>query len=704
MAAGTGETRLTMLGHYQVAELLGAGGMGEVYLAHSPSGRAVAVKVIREDLAAKPGFRERFAREVQAARQVSGAFTAPVLDADTTGPTPWMATQYVEGPTLADVVNDRGTLPADEVWRLASGLCEALRDIHRAGLVHRDLKPGNILLAEDGPRVIDFGISRVVDATALTQSGQILGTPLFMAPEQFRTPRDAGPAADVFALGSVLVYAATGHGPFDADTPYAIAWNAVHEDPDLTGLPESLHPVVEPCLRKDPAERPAPETLLTLLSSRRERRAHRTSAREAELARTRRVRLRRGALAAGAVACAALIVGVWTWWPNGDDGESPRKPLATASAPTSAPVRMPGWKPWVTQLSADQGPPREMADCHYEVSALWCTGERALLARLDPRTGKVLWRQTSPNGHASALLGMTRWTVLAGAYQENGSQNAYKIQAYDVETGKPQNERVIPGAKECGLAAEIIVCTHGGSMSAWNPDGISPRWTAASDWVLLPSPKGSPPQSVYVMKITESGLPTEVGEISQGDGHLIWRQDVPKGTDFTRVSGEGFLYFLTYRGGVTKLVRLDPKRGGERTTDLAVPERMLDIVGEVFYSHRGGIISAYDIATGRRLWASSTLHHRFSAPTVEGDRIHFTTQDGTVIALDRHTGGSLWQQKAPQGGSEPGPSARSTLAIPAPVVLGDIVVAPAYQAWIHSFLAPTPATPRAKGPSASAAG
>ncbi|MFE7582826.1 protein kinase [Streptomyces gardneri] len=703
-----------MLGHYQVAELLGAGGMGEVYLAHSPSGRAVAVKVIREDLAAKPGFRERFAREVQAARQVSGAFTAPVLDADTTGPTPWMATQYVEGPTLADVVNDQGTLPADEVWRLASGLCEALRDIHRAGLVHRDLKPGNILLAEDGPRVIDFGISRVVDATALTQSGQILGTPLFMAPEQFRTPRDAGPAADVFALGSVLVHAATGHGPFDADSPYAIAWNAVHEEPNLTGLPESLRPVVEPCLRKDPTERPTPETLLALLSSRRERRTHRSSAREAELARTRRVRLRRGALAAGALACAALAVGVWTWWPSASSDGSPRKPPAMATPPasgaTSAPVRMPGWKPWVTQLSPDRGAVSEMTDCHYEVSALWCTGERLLLARLDPRSGKVLWRQTRPGGSGATLLGMTRWTVLAGAHQDTGSTQAYKIQAYDMETGRPRNERSVPGAQECGIAAEIVVCSHGDSISAWTLEGLSPLWTVPSDRVLLPSPKGSPSQNVYVMKKTESGLPTEVAEISQGDGHLIWRKDVPKGTDFATVSGEGFLYFLTYRGGVTKLVRLDPQRGGETTTDLAVPERMLDIVGEVFYSHRGGVISAYDIATGRRLWSSSTLHHRFSAPTVEGDRIHFTTQDGTVIALDRHSGGALWQQRPPQGGSEPGPSGRLTPLIPAPVVLGDIIVAPAYQAWIHSFLAPPTVTaprsttPRTAAPSTAAAG
>ncbi|CAM5645638.1 protein kinase domain-containing protein [Streptomyces narbonensis] len=718
MAAGTGETRLTVLGHYQVAELLGAGGMGEVYLAHSPSGRAVAVKVIREDLAAKPGFRERFAREVQAARQVSGAFTAPVLDADTTGPTPWMATQYVEGPTLADVVNDRGTLPADEVWRLASGLCEALRDIHRAGLVHRDLKPGNILLAEDGPRVIDFGISRVVDATALTQSGQILGTPLFMAPEQFRTPRDAGPAADVFALGSVLVYAATGHGPFDADTPYAIAWNAVHEDPDLTGLPESLRPVVEPCLRKDPAERPAPETLLTLLSSRRERRAHRTSAREAALARTRRARLRRGALAAGAVAGAALIVGVWTWWPDGGGDESPRKPLATAGAArptpttTPAPVRLPGWKPWTKQVRTTMDPPDRMLNCRYQFSALWCTGNGVLAARLDPLTGEVLWQREGPDRGPAPLFELTRSATFAAVYDDGtgtgtGTNPSHKIWTFDPATGDPLLERVLPGTETCGTAAQTLFCTHDGKISAWDAGSMTRMWTAASGWELFLPPAGSPPGSrVHVVRRDPDQRVVEVGEITQGDGTLLWNRSVSPDTDVVTISEKGYVYAASpARQDMTGLTRTDRRTGAEKSVELGASEELLGIVGDVFYTHRGGVISAYDIAAERLLWSSPTLHEGFSAPAVAGDRVHFTAEDGTVIALNRHDGVALWERRPPKSTidfsqSDPPPSSQ----LRAPVIMGDVIIAPAYDSRIHSFLAPDPATPpRSKGPSTTAA-
>ncbi|OCC08390.1 serine/threonine-protein kinase [Streptomyces sp. PTY087I2] len=249
------------LGSYTLESRLGAGGMGVVYLARTLSGRKVAVKVIRPELAQDPGFRDRFRREVAAARRVSGAFTAPVVDADPESDTPWLATLYVPGPSLAERVLSQGPLTVPEVRRLAAGLAEALRDIHRAGLVHRDLKPGNVLLAQDGPRVIDFGISRAADATQLTHAGTVVGTPPFMAPEQFRSA-DVGPAADVFSLGSVLVYAATGHGPFDGDTSHAIGFRVVYEQADLAGLSEELCRLVVPCLAKDPALRPTVEQLL----------------------------------------------------------------------------------------------------------------------------------------------------------------------------------------------------------------------------------------------------------------------------------------------------------------------------------------------------------------------------------------------------------------------------------------------------------
>ncbi|MEV6418276.1 PQQ-binding-like beta-propeller repeat protein [Streptomyces sp. NPDC051662] len=250
------------VGEYRLVSRLGAGGMGVVYLGRSVSGRQVAVKMIRPEFAEDDGFRVRFRREVDAARRVSGAFTAPVVDADPEAEQPWLATLFVPGRTLHARVAEDGPLPPEELRILAAGLAEALRDIHRTGLVHRDLKPANVLLAEDGLRVIDFGISRAVDSDPLTRTGLVVGTPPFMAPEQFRAGETTGPFTDVFALGSVLVFAATGHGPFDATDPFVCGYRVTHEEPDLAGLPDELRGLIVPCLSKDPSERPTVGDLL----------------------------------------------------------------------------------------------------------------------------------------------------------------------------------------------------------------------------------------------------------------------------------------------------------------------------------------------------------------------------------------------------------------------------------------------------------
>ncbi|MFG2194762.1 serine/threonine-protein kinase [Streptomyces sp. NPDC048639] len=252
-------------GQYRLEARLGSGGMGVVHLARSASGLQLAVKVVHTEFAADDEFRARFRQEVAAARRVSGAFTAPVVDADPDAERPWMATLYIPGPTLSDQVKRNGPLALPEVRRLAAGLAEALRDIHRAGVVHRDLKPGNVLLSEGGPKVIDFGISRPSDSALRTETGKLIGTPPFMAPEQFQRPRSVGPAADVFALGSVLVHAATGRGPFDSDSPYIVAYQVVHDEADLTGVPESLGPLIRACLAKDPENRPTPDAVMAML-------------------------------------------------------------------------------------------------------------------------------------------------------------------------------------------------------------------------------------------------------------------------------------------------------------------------------------------------------------------------------------------------------------------------------------------------------
>ncbi|MFF9320278.1 protein kinase [Streptomyces sp. NPDC014735] len=285
-----GPTDPQRIGGYRLLGRLGAGGMGQVYLARSDRGRTVAIKLVRGELAAQKEFRDRFRQEVRAARQVGSAWTAPVLDADTEAAVPWVATGYVAGPSLQATVSGRpgtppapgvasrstpgagvyGPLPEHSVHILGAGLAHALRAIHSAGLVHRDLKPSNILLTIDGPRVIDFGIARALDTVTdggLTRTGALVGSPGFMSPEQVRGER-VTPACDVFCLGSVLTYASTGRLPFGTSDSGAHAqmYRIAQEEPDLTGVPVDLVELVRDCLRKDPAARPSTDALLERLA------------------------------------------------------------------------------------------------------------------------------------------------------------------------------------------------------------------------------------------------------------------------------------------------------------------------------------------------------------------------------------------------------------------------------------------------------
>src|ERR1035437_3373731 len=221
-----------MIGPYRLRGRLGAGGMGQVFLGLSAGGVAVAVKVIRAELTTDPEFRARFRREVAVARKVSGLFTAPVIDADLDGAVPWLATAYVSGPSLAEAVSDHGPLPAGSVLALAAGLAEGLSAIHAAGVVHRDLKPANVLLAADGPRVIDFGISRAAENGALTHTGLVVGSPGFMSPEQ-AAGREVGPPSDIFSLRAVLAFAATGEGPFGTGSTPALVYRSEEHTSEL---------------------------------------------------------------------------------------------------------------------------------------------------------------------------------------------------------------------------------------------------------------------------------------------------------------------------------------------------------------------------------------------------------------------------------------------------------------------------------------
>ncbi len=254
------------IGPYWLEKRLGAGGMGCVYLGRSTGGHHVAIKAIRGELADDPSFRVRFAREVAAARRVNGIFTAPVVDADLDGPVPWLATTYIPGPSLAEAVARDGPLPAQSVLALAAGLAEGLQAIHSAGIVHRDLKPSNVILAQDGPRLIDFGISQSAGMSTLTRTGMVLGSPGFMSPEQAEG-HEVGPPSDVFSLGAVLAFAATGHGPFGEGTTVELLFRVVNKDPDTHDLPAGIRPLIERCLVKDPLGRPTASRLLAELGT-----------------------------------------------------------------------------------------------------------------------------------------------------------------------------------------------------------------------------------------------------------------------------------------------------------------------------------------------------------------------------------------------------------------------------------------------------
>ncbi|MFH8620739.1 serine/threonine-protein kinase [Streptomyces vietnamensis] len=260
---GLGPEDPRTVGEYEITGRLGEGGMGRVYRGRSPGGRLVAVKVARAELAADEGFRARFRSEIAAARQVGGFHTAQVVDADPDATPPWMVTAFVSGRDLDRTVVEDGPFDEGALYALGAALAEALTAIHACGVVHRDLKPGNVIMSDDGPRVLDFGIARALHDTRLTHTGSVIGTAGFLAPEQIEQGT-VGPACDVFALGAVLVHAAGGSA-FGEGPAMSLLYRAVHGEPDLSAVPEGLRATVGSCLAKDPADRPTAPDLLTEL-------------------------------------------------------------------------------------------------------------------------------------------------------------------------------------------------------------------------------------------------------------------------------------------------------------------------------------------------------------------------------------------------------------------------------------------------------
>ncbi|MFJ5290671.1 PQQ-binding-like beta-propeller repeat protein [Streptomyces sp. NPDC088348] len=508
------------IGGYPLEARLGSGGMGTVFLARTSSGRPVAIKLIHQQFAADDEFRIRFRQEVAAARRVSGAFTAAVVDAAPEADQPWMATAYIEGHTLAQRIATEGPLNGAELRKLAIGLAEALRDIHRVGVVHRDLKPSNVVLSPEGPRVIDFGISRAVDQQTLTMTGRVIGTPPFMSPEQLQAPRGVGPRSDVFSLGTLLVYASTGHGPFDADSPYMTAYQVVHEEPSLGVVPVTLRAVVESCLAKEPEGRPSADELLVLLRDlpadlggtdtngagagrTRDMITQHHFATPATPAPTgpptdpltapttapagpdtgstgvpiaRRLRRRWRPVVAAAVAVAAIGGGATALKAGGFGGSSGGHKDHSVAVPGAALPLPDGFEPWrKTVLGGRKDIPDELR-CVARDDALFCGGGGVVATRIRARDGSRVWTANSPGVPVEGmhLVGATDDTVLGYRFaaQNDPQASPREVVAIDANNGRELwsapsggQSQAVTGRSQDALVAGSAVVTVNASNS-----------------------------------------------------------------------------------------------------------------------------------------------------------------------------------------------------------------------------------------------
>ncbi|MFE0252210.1 serine/threonine-protein kinase [Streptomyces sp. NPDC059010] len=694
-------------GHYRLESRLGSGGMGVVHLARSTSGMQLAVKVVHAEFARDPEFRGRFRQEVGAARKVSGAFTAPVVDADSEAERPWMATLFIPGPTLSDHVKRNGPMEPAQLRRLMAGLAEALRDIHRVGVVHRDLKPSNVLLADDGPKVIDFGISRPKDSELRTETGKLIGTPPFMAPEQFRRPREVGPAADIFALGSVLVHASTGRGPFDSDSPYVVAYQVVHDEPDLTGVPANLAPFVLRCLAKEPEDRPTPDELMRELRSvaasydtqafipaqrasdeppkpepgvelKPEPGAGATSGAGVaagvggESGRPAAGRRRRRALAfgAGAVGLAAVVALASMQLLGGE-------PAPASSSPRTASAGFGGW-------AAAPASKKGMPMCSYGAGKVLCA-QGSLVFALDPLDGRQLWRHPVNTSNAGTL-GVNAPPAAAGGLVHPWSGQGRRLEALDPATGKARWQRSVP-AYYGQEAVGGMVLLSGADGTVTGVDGASgeTKWSRSVPGHKAPyfvSFAGDP--LAYATSTSDdgtsgtSGASTRVTAIDPATGDVHWDARL-KGTLKPVGASDGSVFLLSVDkvySAANAVVRYSPADRTSRRVSLPrrLPTAHGTVRGNVVYlvGDTGSLV-AVDMAAGKQLWTLETAVLRTSSPVTDGRHVYVSTPDGRLLGVDARSGRLLGQTPTRLGTE----SDRVASELPVPVLAGGRVYASA---------------------------
>jgi outer membrane protein assembly factor BamB/predicted Ser/Thr protein kinase len=710
------------VGGYAVLGKLGSGGMGVVYLGRSASGRKVAVKVVHAQYAQDEEFRARFRQEVAAARRVSGAFTAPVVDADPGAEQPWMATLYVPGRTLGSTVAEQGPLAGGELRLLALGLVEALRDIHRAGVVHRDLKPGNVLMAEDGPRVIDFGISHAADHQALTVTGRLMGTPPFMSPEQFASPRDVSAASDVFSLGSLLVYAATGNGPFDSESPYLTGYRIVHEPPALDRTPQPLRSVVERCLDKDPHRRPGLGELHELFSSMPDsalsppsaeastaarlagqETAGASGSREApgESAKTRartrsagqRRRPGRLVLAAGAV-MAVIAAGVTAYHFTWDRQTGKTTAAADVSTAPSLPA---GWRSWRTSLTRtvkDESTAVNVdtvdSGCVADGASVYCAGTGFTVARIDAATGRVRWRFGDNSQAAERPLGVRGGLLYVSVPpDEDAVYAAQRLVALDTATGKEVWTRTVDAGHPATLfsggvlairdgANEFVAFDAATGKDLWRTPAKSSRGNDCSPLVLAGGSYGlctdeDDPfhgKAGFLRLDPTDGTPRELDPLpitAQPVGSTAGRplfavlESQNAADNRLDASYSALLTVDPHTGSLTRVSLKSTAQGAPHLID-----------GTVYFVRPDGTVTAVNPTSGNRIWQKSTQLENLSAPTRSAtyDTLYFANHYGRLLALDRATGATRWITDKLD---DPGSSAEQRL--PSIVLVQDAIVA-----------------------------
>ncbi|MGY3203251.1 serine/threonine-protein kinase [Streptomyces sp. TE5632] len=708
-------------GHYRLESRLGSGGMGVVHLARSTSGLKLAVKVVHAELARDREFRGRFRQEVAAARRVSGAFTAPVVDADPKAERPWMATLFIPGPTLAQHVKRNGPMPSPQLRRLMAGLAEGLRDIHRVGVVHRDLKPSNVLLAEDGPKVIDFGISRPKDSELRTETGKLIGTPPFMAPEQFRRPREVGPSADIFALGSLLVHAATGRGPFDSDSPYVVAYQVVHDEPDLTGVPDGLAPLVLRCLAKEPEDRPSPDELMRELRSvaasydtraflaeafipaQRTEPTASTGAvtghqaepepEEPETAepgsgpdtgpgtdaeeppagqvaarRSARPPLSRRALLGGGALALAVFGTLFSVQLLGDE---PSVRRTTGVRTTAA-----AFQAWEVAPSGKPGTPQ----CSYGAGRLFCALPGQVFA-LDPDDGGTLWRHTvarsAPGGPP----------VVSGGLVQSAPGQGDGPAALDPVSGKPVWRQDTAESGGLAVAGDTLLLTGAdGTVTGVDSASGDTGWTGripGHGVPLFDSFAGDP--LAYATSTSDDGLHTRVTAVDPRTGEVRW--DARLTGMLKPVGTTGGSVVLTSAdpvyGETEALVRYTPDSREVRRVALSVPLAQVQGTvheGVAHLTGAGGRLVAVDMGALRQRWSLETGVARTSAPVADARHVFLTAPDGRLLAVDARVG-RLVGQTGPRMADA---SDRVVAALPEPVLADGHVYAAAPDGTVYA--------------------